>query len=57
MKVRELIDLLSRCDSEVEVVNNDYEDVYCVREETVYTYRDDKRHCTSHIVLEFKGDC
>ena len=53
MKVRELIDALSRCDGEVDVVSNGYYDLFSVREETVYTFKDDKRHCNSNVVLEF----
>jgi hypothetical protein len=53
MKVKELIDALNRCDGENDVVSNGYYDLFSVREETVFTYKDDKRHCNSNVVLEF----
>jgi hypothetical protein len=54
MKVKELIDVLNRLDGETDVVSNDYYDLFSVKEEAVFTYKDDKRHCNCNVVLEFR---
>lgn len=56
MTVKDLIDILTDCDPDLDVVNSNYEDVVLVREETVRTVRDGKKNATTHLILEFSGE-
>lgn len=56
MKVKELIDLLLECDKDLEVVNYHYQDSTTLREEIIHTHRNNEKHCTRHVILEFIGE-
>ena len=56
MTVKELIDVLSDCDPDLDVLNRNYDNLVLVREETVRTVRDGKKNATASLILEFNCD-
>lgn len=53
MTVQELIDILVECEKDLVIVDECYQDLEFVRQETVFNFRNGEKASNSHLRLEF----